>query len=488
MKANFTKFKSGKPLSGMKWFVVLFVFFITAKVADGQVAINTDNSAPAASAMLDVKATGLGFLAPRMTLAQRPAAPATGLLIYQTDSDPGYYYFDGAVWQKVGRAGSDFWLPNGSNIYFNAGKVSIGTMDPMDFGLNVSNYVSGKGAVRGIDSDGIYTYAEGQLGFLNWPGNSGGLPFDVNNIGVFGMKPAIGLNGAAIYGWNNDDDAGTNYGGVFITNGVNTGTNYGLYSDASNGAANIAGFFKGRVQVEANNTGSDYTSTVFRSAVTHNISTDTYAVEGVSVPTPGYGIGVKGQGGYMGVYGHADATTYTGSAFGVYSYASGSAGYRYGVYGQAYNTGTSAIGVYGTASGATTNWAGYFDGDLYVSSDIRIGTTVAATGYALSVNGKVACEEVLIDDSGFWPDYVFGEDYVLMSIDEFEQSINENNHLPGMPSAKEIEDNGGHHIGEIQKKTLEKVEELSLYIIELNNRMKALEQENKELKAQVSKQ
>jgi hypothetical protein len=487
MKTNSTFYTFLKPFSILKWLGVLFTLILMTDQASAQVAINTDNSAPAASAMLDVKATGLGFLAPRMTLAQRPAAPATGLIIYQTDSDPGYYYFDGALWQKVGRAGSDFWLPNGSDIYFNSGKVAIGSTDPMSYGLHVTNYVSGLGAVRGIDSDGLFTYAEGQLGFLNWPGNSGGLPFDVNNIGVFGMKPSIGLNGAAIYGWNNDDDAATNYGGIFITNGVNSGTNYGLYSTAVNSSTNYAGFFKGRVVVEANNAGTDYTSTVFRSAVTHNISTDTYAVEGVSVPTPGYGIAVKGQGGYMGAYGHADATTYTGSAYGVYGYSTGTAGTRYGVYGYASTTGT-AIGVYGFGSGTVASWAGYFSGDVYVSSDLRIGTTVAAAGYSLSVDGKVACEEVLIDDSGFWPDYVFGDDYNLLSIDEFEQSINENNHLPGMPSAQDIEENGGHLIGEIQKKTLEKVEELSLYIIELNNRMKILEKENQELKAKVSNQ
>lgn len=485
MKTFTENLKSGKPFFGLSLVIALFAMIITANNSHAQVAINTDNSAPAASAMLDVKATGLGFLAPRMTFAQRPAAPATGLLIYQTDADPGYYYYDGAAWQKIGRAGSDFWLPNGSNIYFNAGQAAIGLTDPEGFGLNVTNYTTGKGAVRGIDYDGFYLYADGQLGVLNWPSNPLAMPVDVANIGVLGLKPNSGLNGAAVYGWNVDTDA-DNYGGLFVTEGAASGINYGVYSIARNAPTNFAGYFKGRVEVEANSSGTDYTSTVLRSSVTHNLSYDTYAVEGVSVPTPGYGIGVQGTGGYMGVNAFSNASTYSGSAFGLYAYASGSAGTRYGVYGYAYNSGSSAVGIYGYAAGATSNWAGYFDGDLYVSSDIRIGTTVAASGYALSVNGKVACEEVLIDDSGFWPDYVFSDDYELMSIDEFEQSINENNHLPGMPSAKEIEENGGHHIGEIQKKTLEKVEELSLYLIELNNRMKALEQENKELKAQIS--
>jgi len=488
MKSKTTFYCIKKFFSGLKWYAVLTVMSFLTSNAYSQVAINNDNSAPNASAMLDVKATGLGFLAPRMTLVQRPGSPATGLIIYQTDSNPGYYYYDGTAWQKVGSSASDFWLPNSPDIYFNSGGVAVGTTASDGHRINAFNYTYTKSAVRGTNQNGADLYAEGQLGVLTNTGNPLGLPVDVFNIGVFGIKPNTGDNGAAIYGWNLDTDP-LNYGGIFVSEGAAAGTNYGVYSLAKNGTNNYAGFFKGRVQVEANSTGTDNTSTVFRSVVTHNVSSDTYAVEGVSVPTPGYGIGVKGEGGYMGVYGFSNATTYAGYGYGLYGYATGTAGTRYGVYGSAFNSGgINSIGVYGYGGGATTNWAGYFDGDVYVSSDVRIATTTAATGYALSVNGKIACEELLIDDSGFWPDYVFGKDYKLMSIDEFAKSINENNHLPGMPSAREIEEKGGYHVGEIQKKTLEKVEELSLYIIELNNRMKALEQENKELKASFSNQ
>jgi hypothetical protein len=77
---------------------------------------------------------------------------------------------------------------------------------------------------------------------------------------------------------------------------------------------------------------------------------------------------------------------------------------------------------------------------------------------------------------------VFADDYELMPLDEFKASIEVNNHLPGMPSAKEVEENGILS-GEMHKMTMEKVEELSLYIIELHERVKALERENAELKA-----
>jgi hypothetical protein len=280
------------------------------------------------------------------------------------------------------------------------------------------------------------------------------VPFSVTNVGVLGVKPANGSNGAAVYGWNNDDNS-SNYGGIFYTDGPGTGTNYGAYFNAMHAAsANLAGKFVGRVEVEGHPSttqAADYTSTVLKSTVTHSISADTRAVDGVSTPTDGYGIGVYGTGGYRGVQGQANGGAYTGTTYGVMGSASGTAGTR--------------IGVYGSASGGTVNWAGYFAGDAYVSSDLRIATTTQATGYALSVNGKVACEEVLVQDMASWPDYVFAEEYDLMSLSELEQSIKMNNHLPGLPSAAEIEEEG-LMLGDMQKRLVEKVEELTLYTIE----------------------
>lgn len=478
MRSNITFQKMTFPFTEVRWIVLVAFIAISFRITNAQVAINTDNSAPNASAMLDVKATGLGFLAPRMTFAQRPAAPATGLLIYQTDVDPGFYYYDGAAWQKVGRASSDYWQPNGSDIYFNAGKVSIGVTAAESHGLYTQNYVFGKGAVRGTDQSGTDIYAEGMLGVLT-PDDLGA-PVSVYNAGVLGIKPNNGANGAAVYGWNNDDNA-LNYGGLFATDGLGTTANYGLYSTASNAPENFAGYFKGRVKVEANSTGNDYPSPVLSSSVTHTDFYDSYALEGTSIPQPGYGFGLYATGGYRGVFGYGDGSTYTGSVIGVYGYCTGTAGTRYGVYGYGYNSGGSAIGVYGYASGTTTSWAGYFAGSTYVSTDLRIATTSAATGYVLSVNGKIACEEVLVQDAASWPDYVFDDNYSLMSLEDLEKSIEKNNHLPGLPSAGTVEEEG-FELSVMQKKVLEKVEELTLYTIQQDKQIKALQQEMENLK------
>ncbi|MFU8844490.1 MAG: hypothetical protein ACNA7V_11860 [Bacteroidales bacterium] len=447
------------------WFALLVAALFTATLSNAQVAINADNSAPHASAMLEVKATGLGLLAPRMTFAQRPVSPATGLIIYQTNNDPGYYYYDGAEWQKVGRAVDSHWTKVGNDIYYHTGNVSVGVTDPENHGMYVQNYVSGKAAVRGTDQVSTTIFADGMLGVLE--PYLLGIPTTVYNAGVVGIKPAVGFNGAAVLGWNNDVNS-ENYAGYFVTNGASSGTNYGLYAESVNATVtNYAGFFKGRMYVDGHATGSDATGNVIQAQVNHTLFSDTRAVYGRSIPQNGYGYGVYGEGGWRGVHGWANSGDYSGTSYGVSGSATGSAGTR--------------IGIYGTASGGTTNWAGYFVGSAYISSNLRIGTTTQATGYALSVNGKIIATEVRVEAFSNWPDYVFAEDYKLMSLEELEQSINENQHLPGIPSAQEVSETG-FDLGDMQRRLLEKVEELTLYTIQQEKMIKELQQEIKSMK------
>jgi hypothetical protein len=507
-----------------------------------------------------------------------------------------------------------------SGELYRSGDIALGTFsDPDGHGLNVQNYTNGKAAVRGADQSGASLYAEGMLGVLDV--TSIGVPVAVTNAGVVGIKPALGGNGAAIYGWNLDLNT-SNYAGLFAANGAASGgTNYGVYSMADNGLYNYAGMFEGRVAVRGLNgfnAASDSLYDLLTATVTHTRNNDTRAVSGISVPQPGYGFGVYGSGGWRGVYGYGNGQDYTGTTIGVLGSSSGSTGVgtRTGVHGEAYGgatnwagyfasgnvfvnndqgigtltpdarlhvsnsygsdlatvlhvdqnssttTGTAygiyvdnnpattstAYGIYterisgadgarygirnymsgGTgirygisssvyadaantssvyglysyvSTGATTggSYAGYFSGGSgtnewsvyapgknYLGNVATINTTNPATGYALSVNGKIACSELLIDTYSSWPDYVFGEGYELMPIRELKASIETNGHLPGMPAAEEVEANGILS-GDMHTRTLRKVEELTLYIIQLNDRLDALEAENTELKAKLSK-
>jgi hypothetical protein len=303
------------PTFILKSLVFSAIFIFIFEIADAQIAVNMDGALPDASAMLDVQATGLGMLAPRMTEAERPASPALSLLIYQTDNNPGYYYYDGTAWNKIGTSHTDFWEQNGSNIFFNTGKVGMGTNDPL-----VQTHIKG-----GIELLRLESSTDPMLSFYE-------------------------------------------------------GSTYKAWFQAYDDDFYIVNRMPGRLRLRTNNV-------------------DRLVIES--------------------------------------------------------------------------------DGSVV------IGGSSGADGYRLSVNGKMACEEILIDAATFWPDYVFKKDYPLMSIDDFEKSITENKHLPGIPSAEEISENGGHQIGEMQRQLLEKVEELSLYIIELNNRMKKLEAENLGLKEKL---
>jgi len=115
---------------------------------------------------------------------------------------------------------------------------------------------------------------------------------------------------------------------------------------------------------------------------------------------------------------------------------------------------------------------------FHVTTGMVIGTstTVPATGYILSVNGKIMTEEVRVQMDANWPDYVFDNKYKLRPLKEVEQFIAAKKHLPGIPSAKQVAEDG-LHLGDMQKRIMEKVEELTLYVIQLNKENQQLKQE-----------
>ena len=114
-----------------------------------------------------------------------------------------------------------------------------------------------------------------------------------------------------------------------------------------------------------------------------------------------------------------------------------------------------------------TNFNFAVTGKSYFSDFVGIGTTnlTATSGYKLAVDGGILCEEVKVISNVPSADYVFENGYNLRSLNEVEAFVNENKHLPDVPSAKEFKENG-YKVGEMDNLLLQKIEELTLYIIE----------------------
>ncbi|WP_299888036.1 hypothetical protein [uncultured Lacinutrix sp.] len=106
--------------------IVLFPILLFAQVGIG-------TTTPDSSAALEIESTTSGILIPRLTQTERNAitTPAIGLLIYQTNNTPGFYYYDGTTWQPFGGGVDNDWTINGNDIYnANSGNVGIGTNAP----------------------------------------------------------------------------------------------------------------------------------------------------------------------------------------------------------------------------------------------------------------------------------------------------------------------------------------------------------------------
>ncbi len=132
-----------------------------------------------------------------------------------------------------------------------------------------------------------------------------------------------------------------------------------------------------------------------------------------------------------------------------------------------------------------TNNSGTISDKLVISGtgNVGIGTTdnanwtLAGSTYKLAVGGSMIATSVTVKMVANWPDYVFKKNYELPTLSELKNYVDQNQHLPGIPSADEMAKNG-QDLGEMNKLLLKKVEELTLYLIEKD---KQLEEQNKRI-------
>jgi ELWxxDGT repeat protein len=230
----------------------------------------------------------------------------------------------------------------------------------------------------------------------------------------------------------------------------------------------------------------------------------TISHEAIGVHGKGTYLTTGGNGNIYGVVGTAGATNPLNNV-GVFGEAHNANGYNSGVIGLSrsttgvYNSGvigqvelnTAAIwnrAINGHAPVAPNHYAGYFDGNVDMQSGVvRIGNVNTPIGYKLYVEKGILTErvKVAIASSAAWADYVFEKDYKLKTLPEIEAYVKEYKHLPSITSAKQLEKEG-LDLGEMQSLQMAKIEELTLYMIEMKKEIEALKKENKRLKVNVS--
>jgi len=112
---------------------------------------------------------------------------------------------------------------------------------------------------------------------------------------------------------------------------------------------------------------------------------------------------------------------------------------------------------------------------MYIDKIGNVGIGISNLNDRLEVNGTIRAKEVKVEHTN-WPDFVFSNNYQLKSLEEVDAFIVKNQHLPDVPSSDEI-NKEGIGLGEMDRKLLQKIEELTLYVIELKkeNQQQALE-------------
>lgn len=179
----------------------------------------------------------------------------------------------------------------------------------------------------------------------------------------------------------------------------------------------------------------------------------------------------------------ASSNSFFGSGAG-YNTTTGSNNVMIGTYAGAGNvvgTGSVFIGYYAGYSETASNKL-YIDNSTTATpliygdfSSDQVGiNAVPPPGYTLAVGGKAVMEEVVVKLRSNWPDYVFEDAYHLPTYAELDHYIQINRHLPGVPAEADVKAQGVS-LGEMNAILLQKVEELTLYILEQNKRILQLE-------------
>lgn len=314
------------------------------------------------------------------------------------------------------------------------GNVGIGTSSPSSSAkldvvgkIKITDGTQGAGKVLVSDANGLATWTN--INQSQWATNGSNISYTTGSVGIGTATPS---SSAKL------DVAGK----IKIADGTQ-GSGKLLVSDASGLASWVGG-----------------------------LTINSAGEVGIGMsPSPGYKLSVNGSVGFSNVVSNSIETSslYTGSF--------------------KFENGTQGLGkVLMSDANGNANWSTLPAGSQWVTSGSNISYTAGnvqigvqkttATDYKLSVDGKIYCKEirVTLNNSSNWADFVFKKDYKLASLEEVENHILKNGHLENVPSADEVA-SAGYDVTKMDANLLRKIEELTLYIISQEKRIKQLENE-----------
>ena len=434
--------------------VLAMCFAMTTAYAQKEnVGIGTTK--PDQSALLDLSSQSKGLLIPRMSLEQRGTIqnPANGLMVYQTDFLSGFYYFDGKNWSPLTSVTNTNSVADANNwgLLGNAGTSAatnfIGTTDAVDLVFKVGGQKSGllqsaapNSTFFGYQS-GISSTGTDNVGIGNYSLTSNGAGSRNTAIGMHALRSNV----------IGDDNLAFGRAALYNSNG-----------GSNNSAIGSAALF-------SNTTGSNNLAIGTNAMYLNQTGSSNVAIGASSLfqVTGDYNIGI----------GRSAGSNKNGSGNIYIGYTSGSAAVLTSESDKLYiaNSNTVTPLIYGD-----------FGLAKYLAiGEVAVADRAAATsgGYRLLVKGGMITEKIKVATAGTadWADYVFDTDYKVMPLEKVEAFIKENKHLPNVPSTQEVMANG-NDLGKTDAKLLEKIEELTLYMIEMNKEIKALKKENEQLK------
>jgi hypothetical protein len=421
---------------------ILSCIGLTAYGQDSNVGIGT--SKPESSAILDVSSSEKGLLIPRMNFEQREkiSKPANGLLIFQTDSNSGFYFYSDNGWKLLSPVDANS-IAADPNDWTRSGNIAnpgdfIGTTNNVDLIFRVNNIRSGR-----ISNNLKSVY----LGSLS--GNANGVTSGIENVGIGRSALAaitIGARNIAI-------------GQSALLNNTSGSNNFGMgYQALMNNTI-------GRFNIALGSLAMAGLNATIVGQGQNNIGIGFEALKALTNQNDNVAIGYR-----AGSASTGSSNVFIGNLAGQNELTSNKLYIA--------NTNTTMPLVYGDFSAKYVTIG-------EVTPALRTQGT-ATGGYNLLVKGGILTEKVkvaLAAAGADWADYVFEPTYKanMMSLEEVEAFTIKNKHLPNVPSAEEMVKTG-LDVSQTSKMFMEKIEELTLYMIEMNKEIKALKEENAKLK------